>query len=113
MLGFNLVSVVCGLRRKKIKDCLDEFCKVFSTKKGMNHFAWSQIYTTSSRSPIENKPYIYDVVKQGIIHYNIRKILVYEIIELIDSHFVSSFAQCKNKNFNSANNLEACMFPIG
>lgn len=97
--------------KDKFKDFLSDFDEVFSDKPGLTHVAWNEI-NTGSATPVASKPHCYEKVKQAITDYQIKNMLVDDIIMPINSHFASHVVLCRKNNGKNIHNPEAWWFSI-
>ncbi|GFW10262.1 retrovirus-related Pol polyprotein from transposon 297 [Trichonephila clavipes] len=98
-------------QKQKLRNLFNGFKGLFSEQPGLTHVLYHEIDTGDKR-PVVSRPYIYDRVKQGIIDFQIEKILQEGKIRPIQSPYASPVVIMRNNNDLPPDSSEGYRFTI-
>ncbi|GFT14871.1 retrovirus-related Pol polyprotein from transposon opus [Trichonephila clavipes] len=98
-------------QKQKLKDLFNGFKGLFSDQPGLAHVLYHEI-DTGDQGPVVSRPYRYDRDKQGIIDYQIEKMLQEGTICPIQSTYASPVVLTRKNNGLPPDSLEAYRFAI-
>ncbi|GFX08372.1 retrovirus-related Pol polyprotein from transposon 297 [Trichonephila clavipes] len=84
-------------QKQKLKDLFNGFKGLFSDQPGLTHVLYHE-FDTGDKGPVVSRPYRYDRIKQGIIDYNIEKMLQECTIRHIQSPYASPVVLTSKNN---------------
>ncbi|GFT23907.1 retrovirus-related Pol polyprotein from transposon 297 [Trichonephila clavipes] len=98
-------------QKQKLKDLFNSFKGLFSDQSELTHVLYRKIDTVD-QGPVLSRPYRYDRVTQGIIDYQIEKMLQESTIRPFQSPYASPVVLTRKNNGLPLDSPEAYRFAI-